>query len=144
MDWVIVCDSSTCFIYEYDRQTLHLLKEISHPENKLKDFDLTSDKPGRYQSGESRKGSYEQKMDPKAVKINDFIREVSKKLEHGRTQHDYDHLIFITPPQISGLFSEHLNHHVKNLIRNNIHKDIVHLPQHQLLSFLHEFAEFPD
>ncbi len=144
MDWVIVCDSTTCFIYEYQKRELHLIKEISHPENKLKDIDLTSDKPGRYQGGESRKGSYEQKMDPKAVKIDEFIREVTKELEHGRTQKAYDKLIFITPPHISGLFSQHLNQHVKNLIRNNIHKDIVHLPAHQLLNFLQENAEFPD
>jgi protein required for attachment to host cells len=144
MDWVIVSDSTSCFIYEYQKHNLHLIKEISHPENKLKDVDLTSDKPGRYQSGESRRGSYEQKMDPKAVKINEFIREIAKMLDHARIEHAYKNLILITPPHISGLFAEHLNPHVKNLIRNNIHKDIVHVPMHELLNFLREHAEYPD
>lgn len=144
MTWVIICNTTTCFIYEYQKHTLHLLKEFHHPENRLKDVELTSDKPGRYQSGQGARSAYEQKTDPKAVKMNEFIREIAKILEKGRNDHEFDNLIFITPPHISGLFSQHLNQHVKDLIRNNIHKDIVHLPKHQLLDFLLEHAEYPD
>jgi len=50
--WVIVFDSSHCSILTIKKKPkgLNLIKELNHPENKLRDIDLTSDKPGRYKT----------------------------------------------------------------------------------------------
>ena len=63
--------SNTCRIYQYSKKPtqLTLLKELKHPENKLKDIDLTSDKPGHYKSSSATHGAYSQPSDPKEIKI---------------------------------------------------------------------------
>jgi len=144
--WVVTTDSNTCRIYNYSKKPaqLTLLKEIKHPENKLRDIDLTSGKPGRYKSSGSAHGAYSQPTDPKEIKIEDFSREIAAELDHGRTTLAYKKLIVIAPPHMNGLISQHINKHVKELIAHNFEKDLVHLHDHELLIFLKDHTRYPD
>lgn len=144
--WVVNTNSNTCRIYNYKKKPvqLALFKEIQHPENKLKDLDLTSDKPGHYKSSGSSHGAYTQPSDPKEIKIENFSREIAKELDHGRNSHAYNHLIVIAPPHMNGLLFQHINKLVKNLVSHNIEKDLIHLPDHELLSFLKIHTQYPN
>lgn len=143
--WVVATDSNTCRIYDYNKKhsRLTLVKEIQHPENKLKDIDLTSGKPGRYKSSGSAHGAYSQPTDPKEIKIENFSREIAGELDQGRTTHAYQNLILIAPPHINGLVCNHINKHVKNLVSHNIEKDLLHLADHELLDYLKIHAKYP-
>ncbi len=48
--WIVLTDSNACRIYDYAKHPvkLTLVKEIFHPENKLKTSELVSDRPGHY------------------------------------------------------------------------------------------------
>jgi len=145
MTWVVIFNSIECRIYDYKKSDeLRLLKEIQHPENKLRDIEITSDKPGHYKSGQTTRGTYAQRTDPKEIKLEEFVREIAHELEHGRGKNFYENLILVSPPHVGGLLLLYLNHHVKELIRNNIHKDIISLPDHELINFLHTYAKYPD
>lgn len=145
MIWVIMSDATTCKIYEFNQPDhLSLIKEIYHPENKLRDIELTADKPGHYKTSGGARGAYTQSSDPKAIKVDEFSREIAKELDHGRNNHAYKKLIIISPPHTSGLLFQHLNKHVKDLVINNIHKDLLHLSDHELLSFLQTHAKYSD
>lgn len=145
MIWVVNCNTSICRIYAYNKSNqITLLKEINHPENKLKNIDLVSDRPGHYQAGTMARGAYSPDTDPKQVKIIDFLKEVAKELDHGRNTNAYDNLIIIAAPQTSGLLTQQLNKHVNNLISNHIHKDMIHLNERELLQFVKTHAEYPD
>ncbi|OGT45860.1 MAG: hypothetical protein A3E83_00590 [Gammaproteobacteria bacterium RIFCSPHIGHO2_12_FULL_41_20] len=140
--WVIVANSSLCRFYLYEKnKEISLLKEIVHPENKLKKSDyLTSDKPGHYKTDAASGSAYESHTDPKKVAIDNFAREIAKALQHGRTNNEYQKLIIIIPPTMHGLLFQHLDKHVKNLISHNIQKDVIHLSHDKLLSLLHSEA----
>jgi protein required for attachment to host cells len=140
LTWVLITNSNTCRIYNYSRnpELLTLVKEIKHPENKLRDIDLTSDKPGRYKASGDAHGAYSQPSDPKEIKIDEFSREIAKVLDHGRTTHAYGKLIVIAPPHMDGLLSQHLNKHTKDLVIHNIKKDIPNYTDKELLDFLHQ------
>jgi protein required for attachment to host cells len=147
MIWVIAANAVTCRIFEYNKhpEKLTILKEIEHPENRLKKEDyLTSDKPGHYKSSASNRGAYSPRTDPKEVEIDNFARQIAKELDHGRKTEAYKELIIITTPHMDGLICQHIDKHVKNTIRNNIQKDPQHVRDHELLSFLHTHTEFPD
>jgi protein required for attachment to host cells len=147
MTWVITANSSTCHIYNYDKSSsqLTLLKEILHPESRVKKSDeLTSDKPGHFKTNGSAHGSYCQRTDPKEVEFENFSREIAKELDQGRNSNLYKQLIIITPPHMNGLLNQHMNKHVKDLIVNNIQKDAHHLKDHELLQFLKTNAQYPD
>lgn len=145
MVWVINCNTSTCKIYEYKKpEHLILLKEIYHPENKLKNIDLTSDKQGHYKTNSTTRGSYSPDTDPKQVKITEFLREVAKELDHGRNKQAYEHLIIIAAPQTMGMLIQQLDKHVDGLVSNRIQKDMIHLTDIELLKYIKEKAAFFD
>lgn len=143
--WVVVANSNICRIYNYSKINKHiqLLKELNHPENKLKDIDLTSDKPGRYQSSQSAHGAYSQATDPKEIKIDHFSKEVAQQLDHGRNLHEYKKLIIIISPHMYGLILNNINSHVKNLISHTFEKDLINLNQSELLEFLKIHTKYP-
>lgn len=142
---VLIANSNTCKMYHYIKHPvkLSLLKEINHPENKMHNRDLTSDRPGHYQGGISSRGAYEPHMDTKKTKIDDFTREIATELNSERNKNDYQKLILIAPSQVVGLIFQHLDKHVKDLITNDIQKDIVHLSDKELIEFLRTNANFP-
>lgn len=146
MIWVINTNTNQCRIYNYDKTPakLTLIKEIIHPENRMKKSEyLTSDKPGRYRASNSAQGTYSQDTDPKDVAIDNFAREIAKELNHGRTSKTFEKLILITPPHMEGLLQHHLDKHVKNLVVHNIQKDLLHLSDHELLEYLQINTKYP-
>jgi len=139
MTWIVTANTNLYRIYHYDKnpEKIALVKEVNHPENKLKKGDfLTSDKPGKYQTDGTGGGSYSPRTDPKVVEIDNFSREIALELNHGRTANAYSNLIVIMPPHMHGLLSEHLDKHVKALIKKEIQKDVTHLAHNELLEFL--------
>lgn len=141
MKWLVIFDSTICRIYNYDKNQIILIKEVQHPENKLKDIDITTDKPGRYQSKDYAHGAYSQKSDPKEIKIENFSREIANILEHGRSTHSYEKLILVASPHMNGLLLKHLNKQVHDLIALNIQKDLIHIAENKLLVCLNGLIE---
>lgn len=147
MMWIATADTNTCRIYNYDKNhsTLLLLKEIKHPELRLKTSDtLTTDRPGHYQANESARGAYSPHMDPKEVAIDNFSREIAEELDKGRKNNSYEKLILIAAPHMHGLLNHHLNEHVKNIVINNIQKDLQHYDERELINFLKTHVQYPD
>lgn len=144
---VINANTNTCKFYDYNKHKaeLKLVHEIQQPENKLKDFDLNSDRPGHYQkNGPGTRGAYSPPKNTKEIKIEDFLRNIAKKLEHQRTQNTYEKFIIIAPPAVNGLLHQHMDKLVKELVINNIKKDLIHLNDHDLLSYIREHAQYAD
>jgi len=138
MKWIITANTNLCRIYQFDKHgaKVVLLKEINHPENRQKTGDsLTSDKPGRYQSDVSMGGAYSPHTDPKDVAIDQFSRQVAEELNKGRNLNAYKDLVIITPDHMNGLLLKHLDKHVVELISSQIHKDVMHLSQHELVEY---------
>ena len=147
MIWVVTADTNTCRIYSYEKNhsKLSLLKEVDHPELRQKSSDfLTSERPGHYHKGESARGAYSPDTDPKEVEIENFSREITAELDKGRKANSFDKLILIAAPHMHGLLNMHLNKHVKELVINNIQKDLQHLNGHDLVEFLKNHAQYAD
>lgn len=138
MIWVINSNSNTCRIYEYNKHhaKLNLIKEIQHPENKLHNIDMVTDRSGRYKSNGGAHGAYAPPSDPKDVKIDHFMRDLARELNQERNKNSYEKLIVIAPAHMNGLLMQHIDKHVKDLIIANLNKDLIHLNNHELLSVL--------
>src|SRR5580693_6662819 len=109
MKLVINTNTNTCRIYHYNKHPaqLNLLKEIKHPENRLKNGDIVSDRQGHYKAGNASRGAFSPHMDAKDVEIDNFSREIAKELNDERNQNEYDELIIIAPPHMRGLLLQH-------------------------------------
>lgn len=138
--WVISTDSNHCRIYRYDyaAQTLEKVKEINHPELRLKNSEfLTSDKPGHYQGSDSAGGAYSPHTDPKEVKIIEFVREIDQFLNQSRNKNLYGQLMIIAPPHMDGLLLKHLDKQVVKLVTHTIRKDLVHTEKENIAALVH-------
>ena len=146
MNIVVNTNSNMCRIYHYTKHPaeLTLLKEISHPGNKLKISDLTSDKQGHYQGDTAGHGAYSPHKDAKEVEIDNFSREITRELNQERNKNEYDAVIVIAPPHMIGLLYQHINKHVKDLVINKIDKNLLHLSEHELLEFLLTHTQYHD
>ncbi len=146
MKLVVNTNTNTCRIYHYVKHPaqLTLLKEIKHPENRLKSSDMTSDRPGHYQGGQSSRGAYSPHMEAKEIEIDNFSREIAKELNQERNKNEYDELIVIASPHMNGLLFQHINKHVRGLVINKIEKDLIQLADHDLLKFLQTHTQYHD
>lgn len=145
MLWIVTADTNTCRIYSLDKKhtMLSLIKEINHPELKLKTSEtFTTDKPGHYQASDSARGTYSPHMDPKEVAIDDFARDIDHALDKGRNDHAYEKLVLIAAPRMHGLLNQHLNKNVANLVMKNIEKDVQHLNHQELLEFIKKHTQY--
>lgn len=134
--WLAVFDSTTCSIYDYSKSDLSLVKKIEHSENKLKDIDITSDKPGRYQASGAAHGAFSQESDPKEIQIERFSKEIAKTLEHGSAVNAYEKLILASAPHMHGLLLKNINRQVEKSIIHVIPKDLIHFSENDLLDYV--------
>lgn len=141
---ILNANSNTCRLYEYHRKpvSLTLIKEICHPEARLKKSEyLTSDRPGHYHAGGAARGSFSL-GDPKEVEFENFSREIARELDAHRTKNEIDKLVIITTPHMNGLLNQHLNSHLQSLVTHNIQKDLIGLSEHELLTYLKDNTQF--
>lgn len=142
---VVNTNTNDCRIYHYDKHPaqLTLIKQISHPDNKLKISELTSDRSGHYKATQAR-GAYSPQTNAKEVEIINFSREIAQDLNHRRNSKEleFKRLILIAPPYMYGLISQQLNKHVMDLVTNRIQKDLMYMKEHELLDYLKENAQF--
>jgi protein required for attachment to host cells len=138
MVWTVIANSNSCRIFDYDKRVkqLTLVKELFHPQSKLKGSDLVSDAPGHYKTRGPTHGSYEPREEPKENEVDHFAREIAKLLDAERRQNHYEELILIAPPHMNGLIHSHLNSHVLDIIVNDINKDMANFTEHQILEAL--------
>ena len=136
--WILTANTNTYRIYKSTTKPYHikLIKELQHPESKLKDIELTSDRSGRYNTETTTQGIYTQRSDPKEIEIDVFARTIADELNKGRINHDYDRLIVIAPPHMNGLLFQHINKYVNDLVTHNIKNDVIHLTEQELSDFL--------
>lgn len=136
--WVLLLNSNDCRVFSFSKKnhTLELIKDIFHAENKGRNQDIVSDRPGHYVNDNAGGGSYSPHTSPKEIKIDQFVHEICHFVEDGRVHQKYEKLIIISAPRMQGYLEKHLNKNIEKLITQHIQKDIVFMKQHEVLDFL--------
>lgn len=145
MIWAVVIDNIECRFFHFSRNplSLSLILTIDHPENRLKNQDLSTDRPGHFATSTTYPNNYTQPKDPKEIKLEEFAREINEKLNHSRSQQAYHSLIIISPPKMKGILFNSMNKNVENLITHTFTKDLYLLKENELLNFIDKNTQFP-
>ena len=129
--WVIIANSSQASLYKANFNVnggqLHLIKEIHHPESRIKSTQIASDRSGNYQSNITKNGSYSGAIEPHNYESERFAQHLATILNRGRTAQDFSNLIIIASPHFLGLLRKNLNARVHDLISHSIEKDYTKL-----------------
>lgn len=130
--WVIVANTNKAKIFAMnklkflnDKDKLVLVKELSHPESRMHDAEIVSDKPGRYRAKNSAGDSFNQPTDPRKHEIDNFAHELVKELETGRSNNSFRDIILVVAPAFYGLINARMHPQLKNLVSLIIEKDYV-------------------
>ncbi|WP_341501485.1 host attachment protein [Gallaecimonas sp. GXIMD4217] len=103
--WLVVADSSRARFFDVaDRKgTLKELDALAHPESRLHEGKMTSDRPGHARDGNGMaRYSIDSDQGAKTHEAMRFAKEVSQYLEAKRQGKAYEQLVLVASPKFLG------------------------------------------
>ncbi|OGT83622.1 MAG: hypothetical protein A3H91_14055 [Gammaproteobacteria bacterium RIFCSPLOWO2_02_FULL_61_13] len=127
--WVIVADSSRARIFARAGKTTELveIEDLVHPESRSLSHNLTSDRPGRtFDSRGHTRHAKQPKHSPHEIAVDDFARDLVRRLERGRKNGKFQQLVLVAGPRFMGRIHQHLSPATAALVKREVHKNLVH------------------
>jgi protein required for attachment to host cells len=128
MVWVLVADASRARVFAAENRVAGELEEVTdhlHPESRLHNRDLVSDRPGRAadRSTEAR-SSVEEEGAPKDHEAANFARELAGMLAEAAGKGRFEHLVLCAPPTFMGELRDKLDGWVRQRVSLEVTKDL--------------------
>lgn len=141
LTWILVADSSRARFFKAEKDSsIHQIEDLSHPEGRLHEQELTSDLPGKdMDKVGAGKHSFQGQVEPKQQEAIDFAKSISKHLDESFSAKKFEQLMVVAAPSFLGIlrhqFSDEISQQIcfeldKNITMHStddIHK---HLPKH--------------
>jgi len=125
---IVVADSARARIFTLSETggKLQEIADLSHPESRLHDTELSSDLPGRTfdRHGQGRHGM-EQATDPKEREARAFAVEIARYIERSQREHGFDSLVLVAPPKFLGLLRLDLSKAARASLVGELDKNLV-------------------
>ncbi len=136
--WILVANASLARLYENlgPNKGLKLVKELIHPESRLKNAELVTDRPGSMASSGNGQGAKQPQTQPKEHEAKVFAQELAQELYQGRTKNAFERAIVVAPPAFMGLLNTVLDHPTAKLITDRFEKDYTKSTEPQLKAHL--------
>ncbi|MBW7860349.1 MAG: host attachment protein [Rhodocyclaceae bacterium] len=136
--WILVANASLARLYENlgPNKGLRLVKELIHPESRLKNADLVTDRPGSMASNGNAPGAKTPQTLPKEHEARVFAQELAQELYAGRTRNAFRRAIVFAPPAFMGLLNSVLDSPTAQLITDRFEKDYTKSPEPRLKEHL--------
>lgn len=138
VSWLIIANSSLARIFKFEKKNeLIELKVFEHPESRLRNSDLVSDRPGRdFESMGTMRHAMEPKTSPKQHEFALFAKTLADYLEAARNQNEFETLYIAASPTLLGLLRNSLHSGTTRLVKGEVDKDITHLKTDEIFSHL--------
>lgn len=132
--WILVANASLAKLYENlgPNKGLKLVKELIHPESRLKNADLVTDRPGSMGAGGASHGAKQPQTLPKQHAAKVFAQKLAQELYAGRTKNAFGRAIVVAPPGFMGMLNTVLDQPTSQLISDRFEKDYTKSPEPQL------------
>jgi protein required for attachment to host cells len=114
---------------------LQLVEDIPHPEGRLKNGEINTDRPGRAFDSFSRRHGMSQEHEATDQVSLMFARHLCDKLEKARAENRFAKLVLVAEPRLLGELRAALDKHTAALVSATLDKDLVgvdnrDLPKH--------------
>lgn len=141
--WVLVANGSQARIFNLDepKKNISLVKEFSHPESRMKNDKLSSDRQGHYMSGGTQgstqgSGSFQEATDPKTYELERFAMELTKSLDEGRAANKFEKVVLVASPHFLGLLKQSMSDQLGKAVSHTIQKDYTAINERDMLDQL--------
>ncbi|MFI0434615.1 MAG: host attachment protein [Parachlamydiaceae bacterium] len=135
-NWLVIANSSLARIFKIENgHHLKQIKILEHPESRLHNLDLVSDKPGRVnESANVSRHALEKKTTPKDHEFSVFAKAIADFLNHAHNQGEFDGLYLAASPSCLGLLRETIDPNLAKTIKREIDKDMTHMTSEDIQS----------
>lgn len=136
--WILVANASQARIYLRNgiKSELSLVKEMVHPESRMKNAELVTDRAGYMQGTGNGHGSKQPQTEPKQNEALHFAQELAQELNHGRCNQQFERIVLVAPPAFMGLLGEKIDVQTAKLVDDKIGKDYTQSNEKELISYL--------
>jgi len=126
--WVVVADSARAKVLAAEKRSAKLaeIHVMEHGAARLREHELTSDRPGRSFDGVGGgRHAVGTTVGPKKQEAIRFAKEVADYLEAGRNSNRFDRLYVIASPEFLGHLRDHFSDMLTGLVAASIDKNFV-------------------
>ena len=136
--WILVANASQARIFFRNgiKQELTLVKELMHPESRMKNSELVTDRAGYMQGTGNSHGSKQPQTEPKQNEALHFAQELAQELNSGRCSQQFERIVLVAPPAFMGLLGEKIDTQTAKLIDGKIGKDYTQADEKTLIGSL--------
>lgn len=140
--WILILGRTGARIFERQgsEKKLHLVWEKSHPEGRLKEGQLVSDRAGR-EFDPIGKVSHAGGRGGDARKHSDdlFLKTVADHLGGEQREGVFSRLYLVANPHLLGKFRTHLGGDTARMVSGSVEKDLSQMAEKDLYPILQEF-----
>lgn len=136
--WILVSNASEARIFFRNgiRNELTLVKELTHPESRMKNAELSSDRAGYMKGVGNGHGSKNPQSEPKQNEAQFFAQQLAHELNQGRCSQQFENLVLIAPPAFMGLLNEKMDEQTGKLVGSRLNKDYTQITAKELVDQL--------
>ena len=123
LTWVVVADSTRARIFEWSTANGSLIElyDLIHPEARLRESELTSDRPGMtFDSGGQGQHPKQPAHSAHDNAVNTFAHEIAIELERACHEGKFKRLVLIAPPGFLGQLRPKLKDQVSNKVAESL------------------------
>lgn len=139
--WILCANGARATIYSTDSPAGPLVEvaSLQHPESRLKEMELTTDRPGRtFDSVGAGRHAKSSEVGPRQTEEIRFAHELVARLEQGRAGHAFDRLVVVAAPAFLGHLRDGMSAPLASAVSLEIDKDYTALRPDELRSRLPE------
>jgi len=131
--WIILANETEAQIFNVKKGEVEFKSKLTHPDSRLLDQDIVSDRPGVYAiTGSTHTGNYMPRSDPHENEQEVFAMQIARFLEKARTQHEYHDLIICAEPHFYGKIKKSLTSQVEDAIKRHILRDYMKMSENEM------------
>ena len=137
--WILTANGGKARIFSAESPTSPLaeIATITHPESRLRAKELASDRPGRaFDSAGVGRHAMSSQVDAKEQEQIRFAREIVDRLEKGRVERDFEHLVVVAAPGFLGHLRASMAEPLQALVSTELNKDYTELSAGELRAHL--------
>jgi protein required for attachment to host cells len=127
--WIVAADSARARIFEMgardEDDDPREVEQFMNPEGRAQNREINTAPDGRmYGGNQPRAHSTAQQVTPEKHQAELFSREIGRYLDKARTQHRYEKLCVIAPPEFLGLMRRNMTDETRKLVEDEVDKDL--------------------
>lgn len=125
--WIVVADSARARIFSVASASapLNPMEQLVHPEARLHDKDMKSDRPGRaFDSHGAGRHATGTPVSPKEQESIRFAKTIAEHLDQGRINNRFKRLALVADPRFLGHIRKSISDEVEKLVTLEIDKDL--------------------